>query len=53
MQPFRVAAPKCGVIGESRYAKALRKAIVRASRDKTRQVVHASPARREWEGGCA
>ncbi|KAI3423796.1 hypothetical protein D9Q98_009634 [Chlorella vulgaris] len=39
LQPFRVAAPKCGVIGESRYAKALRKAIVQASRDKTRRPV--------------
>lgn len=36
LQPFLVAAPKRGVIGESRYAKALRRSIVQASRDKSR-----------------
>ena len=36
LQPYRVAAPKRGVMGSSRYAQALRRAIVQASRDKTR-----------------
>ncbi|EFN59248.1 hypothetical protein CHLNCDRAFT_56815 [Chlorella variabilis] len=39
LQPFLVAAPKRGVIGESRYAKALRRSIVQASRDKSRKPV--------------
>lgn len=38
LAPYRVSAPKRGVIGGSRYAKALRKAIVLAARDPTRCV---------------
>lgn len=34
--PFRVAAPKRGIIGNSRYAQQLRKQVVLAARDPTR-----------------
>lgn len=36
LAPYRVAAPKRGVIGGSRYAKLLRQNIVLAARDPTR-----------------
>ena len=36
LKPFVVAAPKRGIIGNSRYAVALRREIVAASRDKGR-----------------
>lgn len=39
LQPYRVAAPKRGVIGNSRYAQALRRQIVVASRDQQRRPV--------------
>lgn len=39
LAPFLVAAPKRGIIGNSRYAVSLRKAIVNASRDPMRKPV--------------
>ena len=39
MAPYRVSAPRRGIIGNSRYAQALRKDIVRASRDPRRTPV--------------
>jgi len=39
LAPYRVSAPKRGIVGKSRYAVALRKAIVTASRDPRRMPV--------------
>lgn len=36
LAPYRVAAPKRGVMGNSRYAQQLRRAVVQASRDRSR-----------------
>jgi transcriptional regulator with AAA-type ATPase domain len=36
LQPYLVQAPKHGVIGNSKYAKRLRKQIVQAARDPDR-----------------
>ena len=39
LAPYRVSAPKRGIVGNSRYAAVLRKQIVTASRDATRHPV--------------
>ncbi|PSC70095.1 ATPase AAA [Micractinium conductrix] len=39
LAPYRVAAPKRGVMGNSRYAQQLRRAVVQASRDRSRRPV--------------
>jgi polyferredoxin len=39
LAPYRVSAPRRGIIGQSRYATALRKQIVTASKDKCRSPV--------------
>jgi transcriptional regulator with AAA-type ATPase domain len=39
LAPYRVSAPKRGIVGNSRYAKSLRKEIVAAARDPTRRPV--------------
>lgn len=38
LRPYLVAAPKCGVVGTSKYADRLRRQVVSASRDPARRV---------------
>jgi polyferredoxin len=40
LAPFRVAQPRAGVVGTSRYADNLRRSIVAAARDRTRRPVY-------------
>jgi len=40
LAPFRVAQPRSGVVGTSRYADALRRQIVTAARDRSRRPVY-------------
>ncbi|KAK9837134.1 hypothetical protein WJX81_005394 [Elliptochloris bilobata] len=39
LQPYLVSAPKCGVVGTSKYADRLRRQVVAASRDPARKPV--------------
>ena len=37
LRPYLVSAPKCGVVGTSKYADRLRRQVVAASRDPARR----------------